>query len=77
MRFYLDMNGDGVVQVDTDYLLGEAVAIPTDGNNQFPEGYFEFTVPINLFDEDFGLTARCAADRVCYGRGPGRQCEFG
>jgi hypothetical protein len=55
MRFYLDMNDDGEIQVDEDFLLGETVAIPTDGNNQFPGGFFEFTSPVDLYDEDLGL----------------------
>ncbi len=51
LRFYVDIDGDGLLQIGTDYLLGETVAIPTDGNNQFPMGYYEFTTPIDLNDE--------------------------
>ncbi len=51
LRFYVDINGDGVLQIDTDYMLGVTVATPTDGNNQFPMGYYEFITPIELNDE--------------------------
>ncbi len=51
VRFYVDINGDGALQIATDFYLGLTVAIPLDGNNQFPEGYFEFTTPIELNDE--------------------------
>ncbi len=51
VRFYVDINGDGNLQIGTDYYLGLTVAEPLDGNNQFPEGYFEFSTPIELNDE--------------------------
>ncbi|MCU0960500.1 MAG: dockerin type I domain-containing protein, partial [Pirellulaceae bacterium] len=57
IRFYLDSNNNGSLEPATDFLLGLTVAIPTDGNNQFPEGYFEFTSPVDLYDPMFGLPA--------------------
>lgn len=59
VRFYVDLNGDGILQSGSDYYLGLTVAEPLDGNNQFPEGYFEFTTPLELNDETLlalGLT---------------------
>ncbi|MFO0915154.1 MAG: dockerin type I domain-containing protein [Pirellulales bacterium] len=55
VRIYLDLNQNDTLELDTDLLLGEAVAIPTDGTNQFPRGYWTFQVPIDLMDPSLGL----------------------
>ena len=55
IRIYVDLNGNGTLQLGVDRLLGETVAIPYDGNNQFPNGYYEFTTPIDLNDPILGL----------------------
>lgn len=52
VRFYVDIDGDGALQIATDFYLGETVALPYDGNNQFPGGYFEFVTPVGLNDEE-------------------------
>jgi hypothetical protein len=55
VRIYIDLNDNGTLETAEDRLLGEAVAIPFDGNNQFPNGYYEFTSPIDLNDPSLGL----------------------
>ncbi len=55
LRIYVDLNGNNDLDIGIDRLLGEAVAIPIDGNNQFDEAFFEFTTPIDLNDPSLGL----------------------
>lgn len=55
VRFYLDLNANGTLELDVDRLLGETVAVPYDGNNQFPNGYYTFTTPVDLNDPALGL----------------------
>ena len=51
VRLYVDQNGDGVVDAG-DVLLGETVAIPLDGTNQFPNGQWRLDTTVDLNDPD-------------------------
>lgn len=53
IRLYADGNGNGVLDIGTDVFLGQDTAIPTDGTNQEPEGYWEITSVVDLGDETF------------------------
>jgi hypothetical protein len=60
VRIYADLDGDAQFDPNADLFLGETVAIPLDGTNQFPNGYwtFEITVDLNnpiLFPTQDGL----------------------
>lgn len=48
VRVYLDRNGDGVIDLATDTLLGQTVALPYDGNDAYPEGFWELTSQLDL-----------------------------
>ena len=50
VRVYADTNGNGVFDEGTDLFLGETVAVPLDGTNQFPRGLWEFTTEIDMND---------------------------
>ncbi|NLY02819.1 MAG: DUF4394 domain-containing protein, partial [Rhodopirellula sp.] len=52
VRLYADRNGDGILQIGTDVFIGQATAIPIDGTNQFPNGYWEIESIVNLNRED-------------------------
>lgn len=56
VTLYLDTNGNGTIQPGTDFFLGQTVAVPLDGNNAFPGGYWEITsaVDLNLAALGFG-----------------------
>ena len=47
---YADLDGDNVLELDTDLLLGKTVAIPLDGTNQFPNGQWNLTTNIDMND---------------------------
>ena len=49
VRLYVDMDGTGTVTLG-DIQLGEAVAIPLDGNDAEPDGRWEITSTIDLND---------------------------
>jgi len=52
VRVYADVDGDGELDDTADVLLGETVAIPLDGTNQFPEGQWELTSTVDLNNPD-------------------------
>ncbi|HEX2475613.1 MAG TPA: proprotein convertase P-domain-containing protein [Lacipirellulaceae bacterium] len=43
VRVFLDRNANGVVDLATDTFLGQTVAVPFDGNDAYPDGYWEIT----------------------------------
>jgi hypothetical protein len=49
VRAHLDVNENGVVD-DGDVFIGMAVAVPLDGSNQFPNGYWQLTSVVNMND---------------------------
>ncbi|MCA9072571.1 MAG: proprotein convertase P-domain-containing protein, partial [Planctomycetaceae bacterium] len=49
VRLYLDVNGDGAVGA-ADIYLGEGTAIPLDGDDAAPEGYWEIMSVVGLND---------------------------
>ncbi len=51
---YLDLNGNGVIDLLTDAFLGQTVAVPFDGNDAFPDGYWEVVSALDL-NEIVGL----------------------
>ena len=53
IRVYADVNGNGTLEVGTDVFLGQDTAIPLDGNNQEPDGYWEIGSVVSLNDPDF------------------------
>ena len=62
VRLFVDMNGNGTIQPGTDVFIGETVATPFDGNNQFgnavgdhPNGQWEVTSVVNLNDPALGF----------------------
>ncbi|NUQ61970.1 MAG: VWA domain-containing protein [Pirellulales bacterium] len=52
IRVWVDVNADGQVDPDTDVQIAQTVAIPGDGTNQFPFGYWEATSYVDLNDPD-------------------------
>jgi len=52
IRLYADTNGDGVLDPG-DVFLGQDTAIPLDGNEQEPQGYWEITSVVDLNDPAF------------------------
>ena len=53
VRVYADLNGDGLLDPGSDLFLGETVAVPTDGSDQFPRGLWEFRTEIDLNDPSY------------------------
>jgi hypothetical protein len=49
VRAYLDVNEDGLVD-DGDVFIGMTVAVPLDGSNQFPGGYWQLTSVVDMND---------------------------
>ncbi|MEX2171963.1 MAG: Ig-like domain-containing protein [Pirellulales bacterium] len=54
LRLYLDRNADGIIDLATDTFLGQTVALPFDGNDAYPEGFWEITSELDL-NEIVGL----------------------
>jgi hypothetical protein len=54
IRVFLDRNNNGVIDLLTDTFLGQTVAVPFDGNDAFPDGYWEITTVLDL-NEIVGL----------------------
>jgi hypothetical protein len=54
IRVYLDRDNDGVIDLATDTFLGQTVALPYDGNDAYPDGYWELTTAVDL-NEIVGL----------------------
>ncbi len=48
VRVYLDVNANGIIDLTTDPFLGQATAIPFDGNDAYPDGYWEITSALDL-----------------------------
>ncbi len=49
VRVFADLNGNGAIDAG-DPLLGQTVAVPLDGNQAEPDGYWELTSVIDLND---------------------------
>jgi len=52
IRVYVDQNGNGVVDAN-DVQIADTTAIPLDGGDQFPNGYWEATSFVDLNDPAF------------------------
>jgi hypothetical protein len=50
IRLFADVDGDGLFDPTVDEFLGQATAIPLDGTNQQPDGYWEIRSVIDLND---------------------------
>jgi subtilisin-like proprotein convertase family protein len=48
IRVFLDRNNNGVIDLLVDTFLGQTVAVPFDGNDAFPDGYWEITTVLDL-----------------------------
>ena len=48
VHVYADLNGNGVLDLNTDLLLGKTVAVPLDGTNQYPNGQWNMTTNIDM-----------------------------
>jgi subtilisin-like proprotein convertase family protein len=48
VRVYLDRDYDGTIDLNTDTFLGQTVALPYDGNDAYPNGYWELTTALDL-----------------------------
>jgi subtilisin-like proprotein convertase family protein len=48
VRVYLDRDYDGIIDLNTDTFLGQTVAVPYDGNDAYPDGYWELTSALDL-----------------------------
>ena len=80
VRVYLDTNGVAGLQTtgaNPDTYLGETVAVPTDGTNQFPNGEWKFTVTRDLNDPLLGLGHDGLRTFFVNGRRPGGQRDPG
>jgi hypothetical protein len=53
VRLYADLNGDGILQMHSDLLLGQTTAIPAEGTNQFLPGMWTITSNIDLNDPNY------------------------
>jgi Ca2+-binding RTX toxin-like protein len=52
IRLYVDVNANGVVDLGTDFYIGQTVTIPLDGNDQFPNGQWNLTSVVDMNDKD-------------------------
>ena len=48
VRLFADANNDGVLDEAVDIFLGQTVAVPLDGTNQFPTGQWTLTSQVDL-----------------------------
>ncbi len=48
VRVYLDRDYDGVIDLLNDTFLGQTVAVPFNGNDAYPDGYWEITSALDL-----------------------------
>lgn len=53
VRVYVDLDGDGVLDPGADLLVGQTVASPEDGTNQFPRGRWIVTSDVDMNDPDY------------------------
>jgi hypothetical protein len=63
IRLYVDVDADGAVERGTDFFIGETVALPLDGNDQFPNGQWELTSVVDMNDDDL-LAALVASGQL-------------
>jgi hypothetical protein len=49
---FADVNGNGTFEPATDVFVGETVAIPLDGNEQEPDGFWTLESIIDFNDQD-------------------------
>ncbi|WP_237607275.1 CHRD domain-containing protein [Roseimaritima sediminicola] len=49
VRLYVDIDGNSVIS-PPDVLIGQTVAVPTDGTNQSPNGEWQITSTVNMND---------------------------
>ncbi len=52
IRVFADVNNNGTFEPAVDVFVGQTVAIPLDGNEQEPDGYWSLDSVINFNDED-------------------------
>jgi hypothetical protein len=52
VRVYFDTNQNNVIDFGTDIFLGQTVAVPFDGNDAYPKGYWELTSVLDLNEID-------------------------
>jgi hypothetical protein len=55
VRLWLDHNNNGIIDPAADIpdvFLGQAVAVPFDGNDAYPDGYWELTTVLDLNEID-------------------------
>ncbi len=48
VTLYLDRNGNGTIEPNLDFFLGQTVAVPLDGNNAFAGGSWQITANTDL-----------------------------
>ncbi len=53
VRLWADQNGNAVLEPHIDLLLGQTVAVPADGTNQFLPGMWTITSNIDLNDPNY------------------------
>jgi hypothetical protein len=53
IRLFADVDGDGLFDPTVDEFIGQATAIPLDGTNQQPDGYWEIRSVVDLNDPAF------------------------
>ncbi|MBI1314694.1 hypothetical protein GC176_25660, partial [bacterium] len=55
VRLYVDTDNDGMLDPTVDRLIGQTVAVPVDGTDQFPNGRWTVTSTVNMNDTSLGL----------------------
>ncbi len=53
IRVYADTNFNGIIEPGIDVFLGQTTAIPLDGDEAFPNGYWELTSTVDLNNPNF------------------------
>ena len=48
VQLYLDRNGDGGLDLINDTFLGQTVALPFNGNDAYPDGFWSITSTLDL-----------------------------
>ena len=48
VQLFLDTNANGVIELGTDGFLGGTVVLPLDGNDAFPDGFWEIDTSLDL-----------------------------
>ncbi|MEX0643070.1 MAG: Ig-like domain-containing protein, partial [Pirellulales bacterium] len=52
VRVYYDTNQNNIIDFGTDIFLGQSVALPFDGNDAYPKGFWELTTVLDLNEID-------------------------